>query len=104
VGEKERHILEGTRGNVRCRVLAEEHFEFRGGGSAVSAVGRHVLEDYAQVPLAREARLRPEYAPVYPCLTPDIWQTAAVVTEKVMAWQGYPSRRVSWVGRLRSLS
>jgi hypothetical protein len=56
----------------RSRVLADDHFEFW--GSAL------------QTP-RREARLRLEYAPVYPCLNPGLWELAAVVTEKVTAWR-----------------
>ena len=33
-----------------------------------------------------EARLRPEFARSYPPLRPDVWESAAVVTEKVIAW------------------
>jgi hypothetical protein len=54
----------------RSRVLSDDHFEFR-----VSALQSH----------RREARLRSEHARVYPCLTPDLWELAAVVTEKVTA-------------------
>jgi hypothetical protein len=35
--------------------------------------------------MRREARLRPEYAPVYPTLTPDLWQDAARVSELIAA-------------------
>lgn len=90
--EKEKNILEAASGNPRGRVLADEHFEFRGGTQPVPA-GRPVLKEYEPVPRPREARLRPEYAGSYPCLTPDVWEIAAVVTEKVTAWQGYRSRR-----------
>jgi hypothetical protein len=99
MGEKEPDILEFARGNVRCRVLAEEHFEFRGGSSGVPVVERRARKDQAQIPRAREARLRPEYAQAYPCLTPDVWEVAAVVTEKVVTWQGYRSRAGNRPGR-----
>jgi hypothetical protein len=56
----------------RSRVLADDHFEFR--GSALQSP-------------RREARLRLEYARVYPCLNPGLWELAAVVTEKVTAWR-----------------
>lgn len=87
MGEKEPEIVEPARGNVRYRVLPDEHFEFRGGGGAVSVPAGCALQDSAQVRLAREARLLPEHAQVYPCLIPDVWELAAVITEKVMAWR-----------------
>ena len=33
----------------------------------------------------REARLRPEFAARYPYLTPDVWELAAVLTDRVVA-------------------
>jgi hypothetical protein len=36
---------------------------------------------------SREARLRPEFAYTYPPLTPDVWESATVITEKVIAWR-----------------
>jgi hypothetical protein len=36
---------------------------------------------------SREARLRPEFAQSYPTLNPDMWESAAVLTEKVIAWR-----------------
>jgi hypothetical protein len=35
----------------------------------------------------REARLRPEFAQSYPSLIPDVWESATVITEKVIAWR-----------------
>jgi hypothetical protein len=35
--------------------------------------------------MRREARLRPEYAHLYPMLDVDVWEPAAVVAEKVAA-------------------
>ena len=34
---------------------------------------------------SREARLRPEYGPLYPYLMPGVWESAAVLTERVAA-------------------
>jgi hypothetical protein len=34
---------------------------------------------------AREARLRPEFAAEYPYLTPGVWESAAVLADRVMA-------------------
>ena len=34
---------------------------------------------------AREARLRPEFAARYPYLTPGVWESAAVQTDRVVA-------------------
>jgi hypothetical protein len=36
-------------------------------------------------PDMREARLRPEFAPVYPDLEPGTWQDAAVLAEHVLS-------------------
>lgn len=65
-------LVELAPADTRSRVLPDDHFEFRG-----SALQSH----------RREARLRSEYARVYPCLTPGLWELAAVVTEKVTAWR-----------------
>ena len=35
----------------------------------------------------REARLKPEFAELYPPLVPDIWETAAEMGAKVLLWQ-----------------
>ena len=35
--------------------------------------------------MRREARLRPEYAHLYPMLKPDAWYSAALTAEKVAA-------------------
>jgi hypothetical protein len=67
--------------------LADEHFEFRGGGNMNSMVEPEAVSATPPVARAREARLRPEHGPVYPCLTPGLWELAAVVAEKVIAWR-----------------
>jgi hypothetical protein len=36
-------------------------------------------------PETREARLRPEFAPLYPGLEPGAWQDAAVLAEQVLS-------------------
>lgn len=36
--------------------------------------------------VTREARLRAGYESLYPFLKPDIWEPAAVLTDKVLAW------------------
>lgn len=33
----------------------------------------------------REARLRPEFADLYPYLTPNLWESAAVLSDRVVA-------------------
>lgn len=35
----------------------------------------------------REARLRPEYAHLYPPLDPDVWEPAAEMGAKMLLWQ-----------------
>ena len=87
VSQKESEIVELAGGTPRYRVLPNEHFEFRGGKGAVSIAVEGGLRDHPQVRLAREARLLPEYARIYPCLIPDVWELASLVTEKVAAWQ-----------------
>jgi len=86
VGEKKPDIVAFTQGNLRPRVLPDDHFEFRGGGAATPG-GERAQQKHPPMPRAREARLRPEHAEIYPCLIPDVWELAAVVVEKVMAWQ-----------------
>lgn len=86
MSQKEPEIVELAGGTLRYRVLPNDHFEFRGGsGASTSAEG--ALRDHPQVRLAREARLLPEFAGIYPCLIPNVWELATVVTEKVAAWQ-----------------
>jgi hypothetical protein len=36
---------------------------------------------------SRQARLRPEFAQAFPALTADVWEAAAVITEKLIAWR-----------------
>ena len=36
---------------------------------------------------AREAKLKPEFAHLYPPLTPDVWEPAAEVGAKMLLWQ-----------------
>jgi len=38
------------------------------------------------VPQIREARLKPEFAHLYPALEPDRWQPAALMADQVVAW------------------
>src|SRR3954470_11233737 len=42
-------------------------------------------DNQSRCQMRREARLRPEYAPVYPTLTPDVWQAAATLSERSVA-------------------
>jgi hypothetical protein len=37
------------------------------------------------MPSDREARLRPEFATLYPYLTPGVWEPAAVLSDRVVA-------------------
>ena len=37
---------------------------------------------------ARQARLKPEFAALYPPLTADVWEPAAEVGARVLLWQG----------------
>jgi hypothetical protein len=84
VSEKQPDIDPFTKANVRHRVLSDDHFEFRDGDAATPVLAQH---EHKPVPQCRQARLRPEYAHIYPCLVPDIWELAAVVVEKVIAWR-----------------
>lgn len=34
----------------------------------------------------REARLRPEFAHLYPALLADQWESAAILTDRMVAW------------------
>ena len=43
----------------------------------------------------REARLKPEYASLYPFLEAGVWQLASTVSFKVAAWLAqYPERKL----------
>ena len=88
-------IVELAEGTPRYRVLPNEHFEFRGGSGAASTAAEGA-QDPLQVRLAREARLLPEYAQTYPCLLPDVWELATVVTEKVAAWRLQQHKGLTW--------
>ena len=37
-------------------------------------------------PQRREARLKPEFAHLYPALEPNRWESAAVMADRVVAW------------------
>jgi hypothetical protein len=37
-------------------------------------------------PRIREARLKPEYAHLYPPLQPDHWEPAALLADRMVAW------------------
>ncbi len=84
MSEKQPDIDPFTKANVRQRVLSDDHFEFRDGDAATPVLAQH---GHKPVPQCRQARLRPECAHIYPCLVPDIWELAAVVVEKVIAWR-----------------
>ena len=50
----------------------------------------------------REARLRPEFAGLYPYLTPGVWELASVLTDRVVAAVlGRPDGK--FIGRERAL-
>lgn len=87
MGETNPEIVEGGGQKVRHRVLLDDHFEFRGGNAAVPNAEPRPLQNVPETPLAREARLRLEHAALYPYLTPNVWESAAVITEKVIAWR-----------------
>lgn len=93
MGEKNPEILQVAGEKGRRRVLPNDHFDFMGGEAAVPNVQGPPLQDAPETPLARQARLRPEYAGLYPYLIPDVWESAAVVTEKVIAWRLQQQRR-----------
>ncbi len=40
----------------------------------------------AEIPRVREARLRPEFAHLYPPLEPGRWEPAAAMADRVVAW------------------
>lgn len=73
-----------AKASVRQRVLSDDHFQFRNGDVPSP---EHAKPQGPLVWPRREARLRPAYAHLYPCLIADIWELAAVVVEKVTAWQ-----------------
>jgi hypothetical protein len=48
----------------------------------------------------REARLRPEHARRYPGIVPDVWDSAAVIADRVMADGLLRGAAVGWRSRI----
>jgi hypothetical protein len=90
VSEKKPEIGAEMKTPVRSRLLSDDHFEFRDGDDLM-----HPQPKGQPMRQCRQARLRPEYAQVYPCLIPNIWEQAAVVVEKVIAWRLQQRRGLS---------
>ena len=84
MSEEKPKIVVSATGEVRQRVLSDHHFQFRDGDAAN---GLHAEYKRQALPRYREARLRAEYAHIYPCLMPNIWELAASVVDKVLAWR-----------------
>jgi hypothetical protein len=40
----------------------------------------------SEKPAVREARLKPEFAHLYPALEPGQWESAAMMADRVVAW------------------
>ena len=49
---------------------------------------------------SREARLRPECAPLYPGLAPDRWDSAAVLADRVLAYRLIHGSHAALQGRV----
>ena len=49
---------------------------------------------------AREARLRPGHAGMYPGIRPNEWRTAASLADQVLAGQLLRGRETAWMGRV----
>jgi hypothetical protein len=50
----------------------------------------------------REARLRPEHAHLYPGLPPGVWETAAVVVDRIVAARLLGRESLAFRGRVLS--
>ena len=50
--------------------------------------------------LRREARLRTEHARFYPGIAPGVWESAAVLADRVMAGGLLRGGAVGWCGRI----
>jgi hypothetical protein len=50
--------------------------------------------------LRREARLRPEHARFYPGIVPDVWESAAVLADRVMAGGLLRGAAMGWRSRM----
>lgn len=52
----------------------------------------------------REARLRPEFAHLYPCLEAGVWEVAGVLSDRLIAWalQQPDAHRLAWERPLRT--
>jgi hypothetical protein len=98
MGEKKPRMDASTKAEVRQRVLPDDHFEFRDDDVGNRVDAEH---DFRPVLGWREARLRREFAHIYPCLVPDVWELAAIVVDKVLAWR--LQQRRGLVGRDRVL-
>ena len=72
------------------RTLDPQHFDFRGGpeaGDSTRTTGTR-FGDHGEtgIPLRREARLRSEFAHLYPSLPTDTWMGAAEVGTLLLRW------------------
>ena len=72
------------------RTLDPRHFEFRGGVADADAdrhpgtrFGDHEASDW---PLRRQARLRAEFAELYPAVPPRVWIEASEVGASLLRW------------------
>ncbi|HEY8259340.1 MAG TPA: hypothetical protein VIG08_16905 [Gemmatimonadales bacterium] len=51
----------------------------------------------------REARLRPEFAHLYPAITPGQWDSAAVISDRMLAWLLRNPGRAGFIATARIL-
>ena len=71
------------------RTLDPQHFEFRGGPETAEGsrtTGTRFGDHPETVPLRREARLRSDFAHLYPSLPTDTWLGAAEVGALLLRW------------------
>jgi hypothetical protein len=71
------------------RTLDPRHFEFRGGVADAESPrhqGTRFGDHETDWPLRREARLRAEFAGLYPAVPPQVWMDASEVGAVLLRW------------------
>jgi hypothetical protein len=67
---------------------------------SVTAILRRDVGGPLTLSLRREARLLPEHARLYPGITPGIWDSAAVLADRVLAGGLLRGGAIGWRGRV----
>jgi hypothetical protein len=65
-----------------------------------TTVSRRDVAGTITLSLRREARLRPEHARFYPGIAPGVWESAAVLADRVVASGLLRGAAMGWCGRI----